>query len=46
MNKDNEQFAALYIRVSTDMQTELSPDAQKRELIKYAKEHGYNFIAE
>lgn len=30
------KIAALYIRVSTDMQTELSPDAQKRIMIDYA----------
>lgn len=33
--------AALYIRVSTDEQTEYSPQAQKRALLKYAEEHGY-----
>ncbi len=32
--------AAAYIRVSTDRQEELSPDAQKRELKKYAKKNG------
>ncbi|MDF2587402.1 MAG: hypothetical protein K0S41_1243 [Anaerocolumna sp.] len=32
--------AALYIRVSTDKQEELSPDAQKRLLIEYAEKHG------
>lgn len=31
------QIGAAYIRVSTDDQTELSPDAQKREILKYAK---------
>lgn len=31
--------AALYIRVSTDKQEELSPDAQKRLLLDYAKSH-------
>ena len=31
--------AALYIRVSTHDQEELSPDAQKRLLLSYAKEH-------
>ena len=30
---------ALYIRVSTDKQEELSPDAQKRLLLDYAKKH-------
>lgn len=33
--------AALYIRVSTDKQEELSPDAQKRLLLDYAKAHGF-----
>ncbi len=32
--------AALYIRVSTGKQEELSPDAQKRLLIDYAKKNG------
>lgn len=31
--------AALYIRVSTDKQEELSPDSQKRLLLDYAKSH-------
>ncbi len=30
---------AIYIRVSTDRQEELSPDAQRRLLLKYAKDH-------
>ena len=33
--------AALYIRVSTDEQTEYSPTAQKRILMKYARDNGY-----
>lgn len=33
------QDAALYIRVSTDKQEELSPDAQRRLLLDYAKSH-------
>lgn len=33
--------AAIYIRVSTDKQEELSPDAQKRLLIAYAKNNKY-----
>lgn len=33
--------AAAYIRVSTDNQTELSPDSQIKEIRKYAKQHGY-----
>mgnify|MGYP002573952836 CR=1 FL=1 len=32
--------AALYIRVSTHMQDELSPDAQKRLLTDHAKANG------
>lgn len=35
MNKNG----ALYIRVSTDKQEELSPDAQRRLLLDYAKQH-------
>lgn len=37
----NEQLrsGALYIRVSTDKQEELSPDAQKRLLLEYAKKN-------
>lgn len=31
---------ALYIRVSTADQTELSPDAQQRLLLDYAKKNG------
>ena len=31
--------AALYIRVSTDDQVEYSPDAQKRQLLEYAKKN-------
>ena len=33
------QYGALYIRVSTTMQEELSPDAQKRLLLEYAKKN-------
>lgn len=33
------QTAALYIRVSTDDQTEYSPDAQRRALLDYAKKN-------
>ena len=33
--------AAAYIRVSTDNQTELSPDSQVKEIRKFAKQHGY-----
>ena len=34
--------AALYIRVSTSKQEELSPDAQKRLLLEYAKKNNYD----
>lgn len=33
--------AACYIRVSTDRQTELSPESQLEEIQKFAKQHGY-----
>ncbi|WP_113675493.1 recombinase family protein [Vallitalea guaymasensis] len=33
--------AALYIRVSTEEQTEYSPDAQKKQLIEFAKKNNY-----
>ena len=33
--------AAAYIRVSTDNQTELSPDSQIKVVREYAKQHGY-----
>ena len=36
---DEYTDGALYIRVSTDKQEELSPDAQKRLLLDYAKKH-------
>lgn len=39
------KLAAAYIRVSTHMQEELSPEAQKRLLLDYAKQNGY-FIPE
>ena len=38
---DSPKVAAAYIRVSTDDQTEFSPDAQRRALDRYAREHGY-----
>ena len=43
MSKQDQSLiktAAAYIRVSTDRQEELSPDAQKRELKNYAKKNG------
>ena len=36
----SDRIGALYIRVSTDNQAELSPDAQKRLLLDYAKKNG------
>lgn len=38
--------AAAYIRVSTDKQTELSPDSQLRIIKEYAKQNGYILPAE
>ena len=38
--------ACAYIRVSTDKQEELSPDAQKRLLLEYAKKNDLNIINE
>lgn len=35
-----EPIAACYIRVSTEDQTEYSPEAQKRALEQYARQHG------
>lgn len=37
--EDTVKTAALYIRVSTDKQEELSPDSQRRLLLDYAKSH-------
>ena len=34
------KVAAAYIRVSTEEQTELSPDSQLREIRKYAERQG------
>ncbi len=44
MNK--EIIGAGYIRVSTDKQEELSPDAQKRLIIDYAKAHNIILLPE
>lgn len=41
MEQEKLQTAALYIRVSTTDQAELSPDAQKRLLINYAIQNHY-----
>ena len=38
----NQNTAALYIRVSTSKQEELSPDAQKRLLLEYAKKNNFS----
>ena len=38
--------ACAYIRVSTDKQEELSPDAQKRLIIDYCKKNGYTITNE
>ena len=35
------KIAAAYIRVSTDNQTELSPDSQIKTIKQYAKQHGF-----
>lgn len=48
MAKDllSQKNACAYIRVSTDKQEELSPDAQKRLLIEYAKKNNMSLIAD
>ena len=38
--------AACYIRVSTEEQTEFSPDAQQRALSNYARQHGLTILPE
>lgn len=38
--------AALYIRVSTEEQTEYSPEVQKEELLNYAHSHNYQVKSE
>lgn len=40
------EYAALYIRVSTDEQTELSPAAQERALKEWAARNGYKILPE
>ncbi|MFA9462908.1 MAG: recombinase family protein [Velocimicrobium sp.] len=37
----NQKVAALYIRVSTDKQEELSPESQKDKLLEYAMQNKY-----
>lgn len=41
MKNSEIKTAAAYIRVSTDNQTELSPDSQIKIVKQYAKQHGY-----
>lgn len=43
---DNKKTGALYIRVSTDKQEELSPDAQIRECLSYAKKNDIHVPAD
>lgn len=38
---DDLKIAAAYIRVSTDDQTELSPDSQIKVVREFAKQKGY-----
>ena len=45
MNND-EKYCAIYVRVSTDDQTEYSPDSQVKLCRKYAKEHNIEIIEE
>ena len=40
-SNSNLEIAGAYIRVSTDDQTELSPDAQLRVILEAAKTDGY-----
>lgn len=40
-DKMSLKIAAAYIRVSTEDQTELSPDSQVKKIQEYAKAHGY-----
>ena len=39
---ETKQQAACYIRVSTEEQTEYSPEAQRRALEGDARQHGYS----
>lgn len=43
---ESPRLAAAYIRVSTDDQTELSPDTQIQKIREYAKSHGFIVPAE
>lgn len=40
-NHNKNHFAAAYIRVSTENQTELSPSSQLKIIRKFADEKGY-----
>ncbi|MDD6207252.1 MAG: recombinase family protein [Clostridiales bacterium] len=42
----DRKTGAIYIRVSTDKQEELSPDAQRRLLLEYAESHNIDIPAE
>lgn len=46
MSNTIKKTAAIYIRVSTNDQTELSPDAQKRLLNEYANAHNIQILYE
>ena len=52
MNNNNisnildRKTGAIYIRVSTDRQEELSPDAQRRLLLEYAKSNNIDVPSE
>ena len=43
---NNEKYAAIYVRVSTDDQTEYSPDSQVKLCRNYAKEHNIDIVEE
>lgn len=43
---DKTKTAACYVRVSTDDQTEFSPDAQLKDIKKYAKNHDIVILPE
>lgn len=42
----NIKIAAAYIRVSTEDQTEYSPESQMKQIHNYAKNHGYSIPSE
>lgn len=45
-NISEHKTGAIYIRVSTDKQEELSPDAQRRLLLDYSRDHNIDVPAE